>query len=463
MKEVFLSDFLELGDLVEKNGIFDSIINSDSKFYINIIRLKNTNCKYFTKSYQKTNNYFKNLIKVLKASENKDDKFFRTALSMFSFPGVKGINLGFSTSGKDIGFGNKTSKIVISDAFDIVKKGILDPEIFHLIGLFEENIGPDRLSDMIATIICEDIVSYTKYINKKLFIVPEKYKHLEFCNGIVQNPYKKCDLLYLPIDILHQLPIMREWEDLEQVAHKNRVIREQMNNAIGEQWYKISTRDKKKYIKETFFYNRSNCKKIIDEYRKTKINLYDLNNNFEYAVSNTFKKIERSGVLSFLSHCNSDNNSLSITLQIIDTFKNWIEENKGWDTLQSLPKCNKEKLVQRLLHLCGKSICKEHNWDLSFEPNEGPGPVDMKVSRGNDKTLVEIKLSSNPNYLNGLERQLIKYGKSEDTSNLVYLYIKTENHPQRDDKILAIKNNNKSKNIVIFIIDALSQKSASLL
>lgn len=463
MEDIFLSDFLELGDVVEKNGIFDSIINSDSKFYINIIRLKNTNCKYFAKSYQRINNYFKNIIKLLTASDKKNDRFFREALSKFNFHGVKGINLGFSTSGKDIGFGYKTSKNVISDAFDIVKKGILDPEIFHLIGLFEENIGPDRLSDMIATIIYEDIVSYTKYINKELSIVPEKRKHLEFRNGIVQNPYKKCDLLYLPIDILHQLPIMREWEDLEQVAHKNRIIREQMNNAIGEQWYKISTRDKKRYIKQTFFYNKSNCKKIIDEYREAKINSYDLNDNFEYAVSTTFKKIERSGVLSFLSHGNSDNNSLSITLQIIDTFKNWIEENKGWDVLQSLPKCNKEKLAQRLLHLSGKNICKDHNWDLSFEPNEGAGPVDMKVSRGNDKTLVEIKLSSNPNYFSGLEKQLIKYGKSENTSKLVYLYIKTESHPHRDDKILAIKNSNKSENIVIVIIDALPQKSASLL
>lgn len=53
---------------------------------------------------------------------------------------------------------------VISDAFDIVKKGILYPEIFQLVSLFEENIGPDRLSDMISTIIYPDIVAYTKRI-----------------------------------------------------------------------------------------------------------------------------------------------------------------------------------------------------------------------------------------------------------------------------------------------------------
>lgn len=35
--------------------------------------------------------------------------------------------------------------------------GVIDPEIFHLIGLFESNMGPDRLSDMFATLIIEDI------------------------------------------------------------------------------------------------------------------------------------------------------------------------------------------------------------------------------------------------------------------------------------------------------------------
>ena len=82
-------------------------------------------------------------------------------------------------------------------------------------------------------------------------------------------------------------------------------------------------------------------------------------------------------------------------------FKEWVEWNKGWDEIQSASTTRREKAVQRLLHLSGKHYCTENNIDMSFEANEGPGPVDLKISRGNDKTVVEIKLSSNDDYMHG--------------------------------------------------------------
>ena len=60
---------------------------------------------------------------------------------------------------------------------------------------------------------------------------------------------------------------------------------------------------------------------------------------------------------------------------------------------------------------------------MSCEPDEGRGPVDFKVSYGNDITLIEVKLSSNGQYLHGYEVQLIEYGKAEKTDKLVYVLI----------------------------------------
>ena len=36
---------------------------------------------------------------------------------------------------------------IIKDSYEIIHSGSEQPEIFHLVGLFEENVGPDRLSD----------------------------------------------------------------------------------------------------------------------------------------------------------------------------------------------------------------------------------------------------------------------------------------------------------------------------
>ncbi len=65
----------------------------------------------------------------------------------------------------------------------------------------------------------------------------------------------------------------------------------------------------------------------------------------------------------------------------------------------------------------GKYYCSQNNIDMTFEKNEGPGlRIDLKRSRGNDKTEVEIKLSSNADYIHGYEEQIEQYVKAEGTT-----------------------------------------------
>ena len=122
-------------------------------------------------------------------------------------------------------------------------------------------------------------------------------------------------------------------------------------------------------------------------------------------------------------------------------------------------------MVQKLLQFCGEYICVQNGMDMSFEANEGPGPVDLKVSNGNDKTIIEIKLSSNPKYMHGYENQIEEYARAEGCSQRIYVYIKNEDHPQRDAKIEQKykdelrKGNNPPE---LFMIDAREKKSASI-
>lgn len=80
------------------------------------------------------------------------------------------MKLGLSRGKKGRGFGQQFRQIIIKDMKDIIDLGADDPEVFHLMGLFEDNVGPDRLSDM---------------------------------NLLV---------LFVPQDILHEIPIAEEWE-----------------------------------------------------------------------------------------------------------------------------------------------------------------------------------------------------------------------------------------------------------
>ena len=386
-------------------------------------------------------------------------------MKLFSFSGVKDINLGFSSTGKDTGFGDVLSKQVISDAFDIVKAGSTQPEIFQLIGLFEEKVGPDRLSDMIATLVFDDIVQYTRNINHKLEINSTTYKDIKFNDlDIAYNPYKKCQLLYIPKDILHELPIARCWDEVERIAAENDAIRKEINDEVGENWYKLATSDRKHYIKEVFK-NPEKCRRVIESYKNESIESYNLKNNLDYSAIYAFKTMKDSGVFNYLEHFDYRLiTSFDGAIKVLELFKEFIEQNKGWEIIKEAPSRKKEKFVQRLIHLAGLFFCDTNNLDMSFEANEGSGSVDLKVSRGIDKTVVEVKLSSNKDCLHGYDIQIEEYAKAEKTSQKVFVYVDDENHPSRLESINECRNKKMAEGLnppTIFIVDAKEKESAS--
>lgn len=465
MEDIFISDFLELNDELDQLGVFDAVITTDSHFFINILRLKETSVPQFSTSYQKINEYFRNIMILLTSSKEKGDRFYKQALRSFDFSGVNGINLGFSETGVDAGFGKRLAKNVISDAFDIVKTGSTQPEIFQLVGLFEENVAADRLSDMIATLIADDIREYTLGVNQELNINKDNYPDLTFSDGIVINPYKGCDLLYLPIDILHELPIARDWTDLDRVISENNAIKEEINQAIGKEWSKMLAGQKKDYLLNQIFKVPAKCENVIDYYRKETIEKYDPLKDFNYLSSWSFKWMKDSGVLDFLEHSDTtQKSSWEVTLKILEIFKDFIENNKGWEILYLVPTNKGEKVAQKLIQNSGTYCCEEHNVDMTFEANEGPGPVDMKVSRGMDKTIVEVKLSSNGEYLHGFTDQIEEYARAEKCTQRIYLYIKVGNHPGRDKTIQDKYDEELSKGNnppLLFVVDATQRTSAS--
>lgn len=465
MEDVFISDFFNLDTELEELGVFDAIITSDSNFFINVLRLKNTSVPQFASSYQKINDYFAKIMVLLTASKEKTDRFYREALRCFDFSGVNGINLGFSETGVDAGFGKKLAAKVINDAFDIVKTGSTQPEIFQLVGLFEESVAADRLSDMIATLIADDIREYTKWVNQKLNLNQNNYPCIEFKDGIAVNPYKHCELLYLPTDILHELPIARDWSDLDRVISENKAIRAEVNEAIGKEWSKLLSCQKKEYLLEHIFKYPAKCETIIDSYRDEVIDKFNPLEDFDYLCSWSFKKFKESGVLDYIEHSDSQKKtSWEVTLEVLNLFKDFIENKKGWEILSLVPTNKGEKVAQKLIQNSGIYCCTQHDMDMSFEPNEGPGPVDLKISRGNDKTIVEVKLSSNSQYLHGFTDQIEDYAKAENCSQRIYLYIKNEYHPVRDKTIQekydmeVSKGNNPP---LLYVIDAIPRSSAS--
>lgn len=247
---MFVSEYLRIDDEdLYDAGVFDAVLEKDSAFFINVQRLKQTEEPEFLHSHERIRQFFTSIATILEAAENKDrsDKFYRAALERFAFSEVNEINLGFGDSKNGAGIGPVLRKQVIDDAFDLVKKGCKAPELFEMIGLFEDGIGPDRLSDMIATIILPDIQAYTKRVMTDFEIDTEHYDEGIFdAEGFVINVYKARRLYFLPVDILHELPVAKCWEDVETAASQNNAIRQEMNCEVGITWHQWASREQKR-------------------------------------------------------------------------------------------------------------------------------------------------------------------------------------------------------------------------
>ena len=440
---------------LDELGIFDVFLDEDSPFFINVKLLQHCKIPEFIGSYERVNERFREIGLLLK-NATPYGKLYNTAFNKFNFSEVNGINLGFAEGRHGAGFGKQLRQQIIKDAYEIIQNGCNQPELFHLVSLFEDNVGPDRLSDMVARIIYPDIVAYTKRVLAELNITSENYPQYRFKDGLIVNPYKRYYLLLLPESILHELPIARCWDDISRVCTENDAIRAEINEMVSEEWRKMSTTERKEYLREQVFKNPDKADRILDAYKVAPTDDYCIYRNPNYLagyLTNTYDMPD--------SSCD---NSYDAAVDIAENFKKWVEYHRGNTIINGRGTKLSEKGVQILIHAVAQMFCTKFNWDFSPETDSGRGPVDFKVSRGNDKTVIEVKLTSNQDCEHGLEVQIEEYAKAEGTDSKIFLLV---DNGSRSDRIQAVHRKryemeeNGLSPATVIVIDAVPKDSAS--
>ncbi|TOH25542.1 hypothetical protein CGI85_23730, partial [Vibrio parahaemolyticus] len=87
---------------------------------------------------------FETIIKLLSKSSEKNDVPWRNAARLFKFSEISNTCLGYGASVKGSGFGTDLVSTTLDTAYQIVSLGIDDIDMFMVLALFEEGIGPDR-------------------------------------------------------------------------------------------------------------------------------------------------------------------------------------------------------------------------------------------------------------------------------------------------------------------------------
>lgn len=106
-------------------------------------------------------------------------------------------------------------------AKEIVDAGIKDPAIFELAVVFEEDFGPDLISDMTLQVILDDVSSFNRRVCNNLAIAT---KEIEIGLHTVTTAFSEVrnhSIFLLPQSLLGVIPEATSYEDIDTVVSYN--------------------------------------------------------------------------------------------------------------------------------------------------------------------------------------------------------------------------------------------------
>ncbi|MEO0636988.1 MAG: hypothetical protein AAFY73_10100 [Pseudomonadota bacterium] len=461
-------------------GVLDLTLNVDTRLFIDPMLLEaSVHPEIAQNAKASYDAHFARIIQFLKrvARPHPSDVAWRTAKRLLSFPEVKWTCLGYgSGSVSGSGSGGELTSQYVETARQIVALGVDDPDLFVAMALFEEGVGPDRISDMATNVILGDLLEFNKRVLGELGVPVRRYD-LQLANGNeyqAELPRNPCipgnePVVLVPTDVLRDLPIATDWSSVADAASKNASLRGRVNRQITKLW-KIKSRKDKEAIRSWALSGKTSFEDFLVMVRSVEGAPYDIDNDpaGEVFWRTLGATVARNCPLQLTNPSTLDGDGINgIVLQIIEQFRFLIENRRISEELYHGGRPRPEKSAQRLFFIVADAYCKANNLDITPEADTGNGPVDFKVSQGyTGRVLVEIKLSTNPKVVQGYSRQLKTYAAAEQTDRAHYVVIDVGGMGNKDQRLIAEKNEAASSGkraSEIHIIDGTRRPSASKL
>lgn len=409
---------------------FDPILDMDTRLFIDPHLLKHTEVPELAQSYENLQGHFRNIAKLLSASDKVGDSFWHAADRLMQWPEVKGLCIGYAQKGTSgSGIGPDLRKRLLTTAQAIIRKGRNDPELFELVGLLEDDFGPDRISDMTANIIRDDLGAFTKRVYAELIEDGGQPIDIDKATGLPINPYTGKPILLVPHTLLRDLPVALDWSSRDLIAQHNQELRAKVNRVIGSSWKEATSSLQKSDLKKFLLETPELIDDLVSVYSSKEAQHYDFlrDRAGEYIWFPVARKLVEENPLSLsLPAQPSVNEVEQLVLDICHKFKTLVEHN-GLQALlyDSDGSVKHESAAQLIFYGVADSYCHANSIIIARESNAGRGPVDFKFGTNMENSvLVEVKKSTNTSGLKkGIEKQLPEYMKAEGSRRAIYLVI----------------------------------------
>lgn len=277
---------------LELKGVFNADVDSDSQLHIDPSLFKGCQIPEFVGAYDEFNGYFANVFTGIVPYARSNQRFFDQLVKRLSFREIASTCLGYSQSGTHgSGIGGKLAKQVATTILDIYDIGIKNPVVFEMMPFFEEGIGADRISDMSAYLLIRRLINYTQRVCTELGIPMQASVRL---NGKATDvpTYHRTGYVFVPAEVLCDLPTARSYDDIDSVCHYNDMFRRRICQAIGMRWTDFKSVHKAQ-LKQYLFENPEMFKEFVDEYEQSSHVPYNFHTDRKHVMGRCYSTAVR--------------------------------------------------------------------------------------------------------------------------------------------------------------------------
>jgi hypothetical protein len=455
---------------------FDTILDADTQLFVDPFLMFREKSTEWSETHPKIIAHFNKVFSLIAENTNPNSLSYKKALHLLTFPEPHELCLGYTSTGsRGAGGGIGYAHGIASAIVDAIGRGLVEPEHFEELGVLNEGIGSDRISDITCTIIKPDLIRYTQVIchNHGIPMSP----HRLFATGIDEqrmrwtaeevdlpsNPYKAGPLLLIPRRFLRELPTLNadDWWNF----HENEMLRTDMN-------YEVMGKVNKKTIIEAARKNVASVRGWTVERETVPSDSYDFANDPQgvHKWDETTRNFADTNPIT-LPPAQDHKSFFTVIENVIAQFRLFVEEQGGWSLLWARTGKDKpEQAAQLLFRGIAQSYCRANNISLDAEVNLGRGPVDFKFSNGYQKRAhLEVKKLHNGKFWNGLEEQLPSYMKSDEVRDGWFLAVRYKDGEAADRRINEISPRivslakQRDLDLRYAVVDARPKQSASKL
>ena len=455
---------------------FDPHLSVDTKLFVDPLLLFLANTGTWAGAHDELIAHFAYCYELIARGGDRRSTSSIVAHRLLTFPEPEEFCLGYTATGRrGRGTGPHDAKLMADGIAVAIAAGLEHPEHIEEIGILNEGIGADSLSDAVCNVLKYRFIAYTQEIAHRHSIpmAPHKIKHSRCVREagrwlherieLPTNPVDGGPLLLAPELLLNDLPTLNadDWFD----STLNVDIRAQLNLTVGQQVRK----------EDIVRFARRHPERVRDWARqqtsRPDLSGYSFDQDPMGVVQWDRQPAEyaRTHPITEIAAVNDIDGLRRLVELMLDRYRHYIEDQGGWRLLWNDDDTEKLEEAAQLVFLgVAQNYLRLFDVELDREVQLGRGPVDFKIARGTQlRLVVELKKAHNGRFWNGLDTQLPIYMQSDDCNEGWFVAIRYRNNPASQKRMQELpgrvrkRAENSGKTMRYAMVDARPQESAS--